>query len=187
MRALSGIVLMLSLSAFLAGPARAIGIDWWATPLPSLDGGTIDPDTLAGHVVLVVNTASMCGFTPQYVGLQELWQRYRGQGLVVLGVPSDDFGGQEYADDGEIEQFCSLTYGIDFPMLTRQAVKGHDAHPLFAWLAREAGMLGSPKWNFYKYLVGRDGRLVTWYSSATGPGSPALAKAIEGALEAPAP
>jgi len=178
------LVAMIAIASLFVRSADAAPLDWHALPLPSLDGGTIDPDTLAGKVVLVVNTASMCGFTPQYEGLQALWESHRDRGLVVLGVPSDDFGGQEYGDNGAIREFCELTYGIDFPMLTRQHVKGADAHPLFAWLSREAGMLGSPKWNFFKYVVGRDGRLVGWYSSATGPDSGSLAKAVEDALAA---
>lgn len=177
---LSAVVLALGGGA--ASAAQPATIDWAGMPLPSLDGGSLDPALLEGHAVLVVNTASFCGFTPQYEGLQALWEHYRDQGLVVLGVPSDDFGGQEYQDDGEIKTFCTVTYGIDFPMLTRQQVTGANAHPLFAWLAEEAGAIGSPKWNFYKYLVGRDGRLIDWYSSATGPGSESLAAAIETAL-----
>ena len=169
-------------ASWFSASAQTSALDWMAMPLPSLDGGTVDPATLQGHPVLVVKTASFCGFTPQYEGLQALWQRYRDQGFVVLGVPSDDFGGQEYADNSEIRSFCTLTYGIDFPMLTRQKVTGADAHPLFAWIGREAGMLGRPQWNFYKYLIGADGRLIAWYSSATGPASDSLAQAIEGAL-----
>jgi len=180
------LVAIIALFPLLGRPAVAEPIDWHALPLPGLDGGSLDAGDLAGRVILVVNTASKCGFTPQYEGLQALWNTYRGQGFVVLGVPSDDFGGQEYGDDDQIREFCEITYGIDFPMLARQAVTGPGAHPLFAWIGREAGVLGSPRWNFYKYLVGRDGRLVDWYSSATEPSSASLAAAIEGAL-APAP
>lgn len=175
---------VMMLSGWFSASAETPPVDWQAMPLPSLDGGIIDPAMLEGRPVLVVNTASFCGFTPQYEGLQALWERYRDEGLVVLGVPSDDFGGQEYEDNGEIKSFCEVTYGIDFPMLTRQHVTGADAHPLFAWIGREAGTLGSPKWNFYKYLIGRDGRLIEWYSSATGPGSDSLAEAIEDAIAA---
>lgn len=174
--------LLIMFNSWFSASAQTPALDWTAMPLPSLDGGTIDPASLQGHPVLVVNTASLCGFTPQYEGLQALWERYRDQGLVVLGVPSDDFGGQEYADNDEIKSFCNLNYGIDFPMLTRQKVTGADVHPLFAWIGREAGALGRPQWNFYKYLIGADGRLVAWYSSATGPGSDGLVRAIEGAL-----
>lgn len=173
---------MFAMGSGTASAAQPSALDWTGMPLPSLDGGSLDPKSLEGHAVLVVNTASLCGFTPQYEGLQSLWERYRDQGLVVLGVPSDDFGGQEYEGNDEIKSFCSVTYGIDFPMLTRQEVTGTNAHPLFAWLASEAGAIGSPKWNFYKYLIGRDGRLIDWYSSATGPGSESLAAAIETAL-----
>lgn len=173
------VVAIVALFVLLGRPVAAEPLDWHDLPLPGLDGGSLDPEAFAGHVVLVVNTASLCGFTPQYEGLQALWETYRDRGLVVLGVPSDDFGGQEFADDGQIRQFCEITYGIDFPMLARQTVTGADAHPLFAWIGREAG---SPRWNFHKYLVGRDGRLVSAYASATEPSSASLAEAIEGAL-----
>ena len=177
-------VLAVLFSSWFAAAGQGSPLVWRDMALPSLDGGTIDPALFEGHPVLVVNTASFCGFTPQYEGLQALWQHYREQGPVVLGVPSDDFGGQEYEDDGAIKSFCTVTYGIDFPMLARQEVTGANAHPLFAWIGRQAGPLGSPKWNFYKYLIGRDGRLVAWYSSATGPGSADLAAAIESAIAA---
>lgn len=163
--------------------ADAPPLDWSKLPLPAIEGGALAPDALAGKVVLVVNTASFCGFTPQYEGLQALWERYRERGLVVLGVPSNDFGGQEPESEAKIKQFCEATFGIDFPMLAKQTVKGDAAHPFFRWAAEATGPAGLPRWNFYKYLVARDGRLLDWYASTTAPESEKLTKAVEAALD----
>lgn len=159
-------------------------LDWSAMPLPAVAGGTLAPDLLRGKVVLLVNTASYCGFTPQYQGLEALWKRYRDLGFVLLGVPANDFGAQEPGNDSEISRFCQVTYGIDFPMLAKQAVVGRDAHPLYRWALSQTGRRGQPKWNFHKILIGRDGRLVAWFSSTIDPASPRLAAAIEQALAA---
>lgn len=164
--------------------SKAEAIDWTKLDLASLDVEPIDPALLAGHPVLVVNTASLCGFTPQYEGLQKLWDTYRDRGLVVLGVPSDDFGGQEYDASGEIKAFCEVNYGINFPMLERQHVKGSQAHPLFAWISKQAGSAGVPRWNFYKYLIAADGTFVDWYASTTKPTSDTVVTAIESQLAA---
>jgi glutathione peroxidase len=134
--------------------------------------------------VLVVNTASFCGYTPQYAGLQRLHERYSGQGLVVLGVPSQDFN-QESGDARAIKQFCEANYGIDFPMTALAHVRGSRAVPLFTFLAERGG--GPPRWNFHKYLVARDGRTVRGFSTQTGPEARELVQAIEAALAAPAP
>ena len=134
-----------------------------------------------GKAVLVVNTASQCGFTPQYEGLEALYKQFKEQGLVVLGFPSDQFGGQEYADDAEIASFCKVNFGVSFPMFSRSSVKGADANALFKGLIAESGQ--EPKWNFNKYLVGRDGKTVQAFGSNTKPDSPELAKAIAQALK----
>lgn len=136
----------------------------------------------AGKVVLVVNTASLCGYTPQYEGLETLFERYRGRGLVVLGFPSNQFGGQEPGSNRQIADFCTNTFGVRFPMFTRTTVTGPDAHPLFAALARQTGT--APKWNFHKYLVGRDGRVLGHYPSAVRPLDGQLVRDIERALGA---
>jgi glutathione peroxidase len=137
---------------------------------------------LAGRPLLVVNTASKCGFTPQYKGLEALWQGYKERGLLVIGVPSNDFGGQEPGSNSEIASFCELNYGVDFPMMAKEKVTGREAHPFFAWAGKEGGFLAKPKWNFFKYLVGKDGRLVDWFSSFTAPDSGKLRAAVEQAL-----
>jgi glutathione peroxidase len=136
----------------------------------------------AGKAVLVVNTASQCGFTPQYEGLEALWKEYANQGLVVLGFPSDQFGGQEYADDAEIAKFCKLNFGVSFPMYGKASVKGDDAIPLYRGLIEATGE--SPQWNFHKYLIGRDGKTVQAFSSRVTPDSQALRGAVEAALAA---
>jgi glutathione peroxidase len=133
-----------------------------------------------GKVVLIVNTASRCAFTRQYEGLERLYTTYRDRGLVVLGFPSNDFGGQEPGTERQIQNFCRLTYGVGFPMFAKTSVREGTASPLFTQLADAAGRY--PQWNFHKYLVGRDGRLVADFASATEPDSEALISAIEAAL-----
>lgn len=129
-----------------------------------------------GRVLLVVNTASFCGFTPQYEGLEKLYAKYRDRGLVVLGFPSNDFA-QEGGSNKEIADFCENTFGVKFPMFGKSAVRGSDANPLFKELARQTGR--APLWNFHKYLIGRDGTVVANYSSLTRPDDPALVRALE--------
>lgn len=148
----------------------------------SIDGQPLPLAGFAGKAVLVVNTASRCGFTPQYAGLQELWERYRARGLVVLGVPSNDFGGQEPGDAAEIKQFCTVTFNIDFPMTDKVHVKGDDAHPFYVWAAEQVGALGRPRWNFHKYLVAPDGRLADWFATTTKPSAGRLRRAVEAVL-----
>jgi glutathione peroxidase len=146
------------------------------------------PQTLAdyaGKVVLVVNTASACGFTPQLEGLQQLHQRYADQGLVVVGFPCNQFGQQDKGSDSEISQFCQRNYGVDFPMMSKIDVNGAQAHPLFRWLKAQApGLFGTEmiKWNFTKFLVGRNGQVLQRYAPKTAPGQ--LATDIEQALQA---
>lgn len=154
--------------------------------LDRLEGGSLPLAQYRGHPLLIANTASRCGFTPQYAGLQELHQRFGSRGLVVLGVPSNDFGGQEPGSPEEIAAFCERNYGVGFPMAGKAAVRGEAAHPLFAWLAEQGGALSRPRWNFYKYLIGADGRLLAWFTSITGPKSHRLVAAVEKALRAAA-
>ncbi len=147
---------------------------------------TGEPAQLAsqrGKVLLIVNTASACGFTPQFAGLEKLWQDYRDRGLVVVGFPSNEFGSQDPGNNGEIAQFCQLNYGVDFPMMAKVQVNGGDAHPLWKWLKAEApGLLGTQavKWNFTKFLVGRDGQVRKRYAPNDTPES--LRADIEAAL-----
>ncbi|APX66460.1 glutathione peroxidase [Sphingomonas sp. gentR] len=147
------------------------------------DGSPIDMARYAGRVLLIVNTASKCGFTPQYEGLEALHRRFEGQGLTILGFPCNQFGAQEPGDAAEIANFCSLTYDVSFPVMAKIDVNGDDADPLFQWLKTEApGVLGTKaiKWNFTKFLVGRDGQVVGRYASTTKPED--MVKDIEGLL-----
>ena len=149
----------------------------------SITGQRADLSTQRGKVLLIVNTASACGFTPQFAGLEQLWEEYRDRGLVVVGFPSNQFGHQEPGDEAEIRNFCSLTYDVDFPMFAKIDVNGGKAHPLWNWLKDEkGGMLGigAIKWNFTKFLVGRDGKVLKRYAPTDKPES--LAKEIEAAL-----
>ena len=149
----------------------------------SIDGGDLPLADYKGKVVLLVNTASMCGFTSQYEGLQSLWSDYRHRGLVVLGVPSDDFGGQELDTAKQVKSFCTLNYGIDFPMTDIAVVAGPNAHPYYKWIADVHGSLAIPRWNFHKHVIDADGKLVDWFASTTSPKSKRLREAIETALK----
>ena len=137
----------------------------------SLKGELISMERYQDQVVLVVNTASKCGFTPQYAGLQELYEKYQDQGFVVLGFPCNQFGGQEPGDSDQITEFCSVNYGVEFPMFEKIKVNGNDAHPLFKYLCEALpGMIGNRiKWNFTKFLIDRDGTPVKRFASATKP------------------
>jgi glutathione peroxidase len=149
----------------------------------SIDGRPVDLSGLKGRVLLIVNTASACGFTPQFAGLEELHRRYADRGLVVLGFPCNQFGAQDPGSNAEIGAFCERNYGVSFPMMSRIEVRGPGASPLYRWLTREApGILGTRaiKWNFTKFLVGRDGRVLRRYAPRTPPS--ALAADLQQAL-----
>ena len=151
----------------------------------SIGGQPANLASQRGKVLLIVNTASACGFTPQFAGLEKLWQDYAPRGLVVIGFPSNQFGGQDPGSNDEIASFCQLNYGVSFPMMAKVKVNGADAHPLWQWLKGQApGLLGTEaiKWNFTKFLVGRDGRVLKRYAPNDAP--EALRKDIEKALVA---
>jgi len=151
----------------------------------SIDGKSVPLNQFKGKAMLIVNTASACGFTPQFAGLEKLHETYGAKGLVVLGFPCNQFGGQDSGSNGEIAQFCQLNYGVSFAMMAKVAVNGADAHPLYQLLCKEApGLLGSKaiKWNFTKFLVGKDGAVIKRYAPTDTPAS--LAKDIEAALAA---
>jgi glutathione peroxidase len=151
----------------------------------AIDGRPAALASQRGKVLLIVNTASACGFTPQFAGLESLWQTYRDRGLVVVGFPSNEFGAQDPGSNDEIASFCQLNYGVSFPMMAKVKVNGRDAHPLWHWLTAQApGVLGTQavKWNFTKFLVGRDGQVIKRYAPTDKPES--LAQDIEKALAA---
>ena len=151
----------------------------------SIDGRSVPLSQYRGQVLLIVNTASACGFTPQFGGLEQLHQTYGGRGLVVLGFPCNQFGSQDPGSNEQIASFCQLNYGVSFPMMAKIEVNGGGAHPLYQWLAGEApGLLGTKaiKWNFTKFLVGKDGKVLKRYAPTDTPAS--LSKDIEAALAA---
>jgi glutathione peroxidase len=165
--------------------AKTAANDIYDFEAASIAGAPAQLASQRGKVLLIVNTASQCGFTPQFAGLEALWETYRDRGLVVLGFPSNEFGGQDPGSDGEIASFCQLNYGVSFPMMSKVKVNGSGAHPLYRWLTREApGFLGSKaiKWNFTKFLVGRDGTVLKRYAPLDTPAS--LTRDVEAALAA---
>jgi glutathione peroxidase len=179
------------LAALLAGPVPAED----ARPASFLDlearrlvGGVEPLADYRGQVLLVVNTASKCGFTPQYEALEALYERYRERGFSVLGFPSNDFREQEPGDDAEIGAFCKENYGVEFPMFSKVHVRGDDVHPVYLYLTSLPEPVGGPvQWNFQKYLVDRSGRVVQRFSPPVWPDSEELVAAIERLLEEPAP
>ena len=146
----------------------------------SIDGQPLPLSNFRDKAVLVVNTASQCGLTPQYSGLEALWEDYRDKGLVVLGVPSNDFGAQEPGSEDQIRTFCETRFSVDFPMTSKNVVVGEAAHPFYKWAKAELGEAAEPKWNFHKILIGKDGALVAGFGSRTEPRD--LKSAIETAL-----
>jgi glutathione peroxidase len=152
--------------------------------MKSIDGKDLPLKRFKGKVLLVVNVASKCGNTPQYAGLEKLYKQDRNAGLVVLGFPSNDFAQQEPGSDTEIKTFCTQNYGVTFPMFSKIDVKGENEHPLYKWLVASADRHEDVEWNFAKFLVGRDGKVVGRFTPKTQPDDPALVKAIQQALAA---
>ena len=148
----------------------------------TIDGEKLPLSDYKNKVVLIVNTASHCGLTPQYEGLQKLYDDYKDKGLVVLGVPSRDFGKQEFEQASKVKEFTDKKFSVTFPMTTLNMVSGDDAHPFYQWAKQHAGFLGSPKWNFHKYLINKEGNFVTWFASTTSPQSKKVVNTIEAEL-----
>ena len=149
--------------------------------IESISGETINLSDYKSKVVLLVNTASKCGFTPQYSGLQKIYERYKDDGLVVLGVPTNDFN-QELSKESDVKEFCEIRFGVEFPMSSIQPIRGENAHPIYKWIKSNVSVIGQPRWNFHKYLIGKDGKIINWFSSMTSPTSEGLVNQIETAL-----
>ncbi|MBW7968300.1 glutathione peroxidase [Bradyrhizobium sp. BR 10289] len=176
-------MLIAALAGAVAPVTRALAdggmsrIPAYAFSFPALSGDDIRLATFTGKPLLVVNTASLCGYTPQYAGLQELWNEFRERGLTVIGVPSNDFGGQEPGGAGEITETAHHQYGVTFPIAAKAVVVGAKAHPFYKWAA-EARPRDVPRWNFHKYLIGRDGYIAEVYPSAVEPTDTRIKTAI---------
>ena len=149
----------------------------------SIDGGDLPLSEFKGKALLVVNVASQCGLTPQYSGLEALWKAKRAKGLVILGVPANDFGAQEPGTENEIKTFCETHFAVDFPMTAKEHVIGAGAHPLYKWIASELGEDAAPKWNFHKYLFNKDGTIAGTFGSRTVPNDAAMNAAIDDVLK----
>jgi glutathione peroxidase len=175
-----GLISLLVLCIAALSPAQATTA--YDFSFPAIDGSELKLSDYQGKVLVVVNTASQCGFTGQYDDLQQIWQRYQNQGLVVIGVPSNDFGGQEPGSNSDIKDFCETNFSIDFPMSEKVVVIGDGAHPFYRWAKNELGAAARPRWNFHKYIIGRDGQLADWFSSMTNPSSKKFRGAVEAAL-----
>ncbi len=171
-----------------AEPSAAAAGPIYQFELNDIDGNPVRLDAYSGKVLLLVNVASKCGYTPQYAGLEQLYQRYRAEGLVVLGFPANNFGSQEPGTEEEIKAFCTTNYHVTFPMFAKISVKGDDIHPLYKFLTETApmqsGSAGPVTWNFNKFLIGRDGSVVGRYDSKVEPLSPEMIGEIEKALAA---
>ena len=148
-----------------------------------LDGSTINLSEYKNKVIVVVNVASQCGFTSQYEGMQEIWEKYQQRGIVMMGVPSNDFGKQEPGDNKEIKNFCEAKFGISFPMTEKVVVKGENAHPFYLWAKKNHGNSAVPKWNFHKIIIGKNGKVEDTFASITKPSSKKFISALEKALD----
>jgi len=183
LKAFSLALLVTAPASVKAGPTQmGNAFDYQFT---SIDGKPMPLSAYAGKALLVVNTASFCGFTQQYSGLQKLHDAYEAKGLVVVGVPSNDFGGQEPGSEGKIKEFCEGNFGITFPMTEKNVVKGPNAHPFYKWVVEVLGPKAAPGWNFHKYLIARDGTLVQSFFSGTAPDAKDLIAAIDAELAKP--
>ncbi len=140
---------------------------------------TIKLNDYKGKLILIVNTASLCGFTKQYAELEEIWQKYKDKGLIVIAIPSNDFGSQEPGSNKEIANFCQVNFNISFLLTEKLPVSGANSHPFFKWTKESFGRLSGPQWNFYKYIISPEGKPAAWFTSFTSPGSAKLIKTIE--------
>lgn len=177
--ALAATVLMGATVADAAGPTPKSPLDF---TMKSIDGKDVKLGKYKGNVVLIVNTASKCGLTPQYAKLEELYKKYKGQGLRILAFPANNFGAQEPGSDSQIKEFCSLNYNVSFDLFSKISVKGDDIHPLYKFLTTQPKVAGDIDWNFAKFLVDRKGNIIGRFKAPTDPMSPEVIAAIEAAL-----
>ena len=148
-----------------------------------LDGSALNLSEYEGKIIVVINVASQCGFTNQYEDMQRVWEKYQSKGVIMLGVPSNDFGSQEPGSNKEIKNFCEAKFGITFPMTEKVSVKGENAHPFYLWASENHGKSAIPKWNFHKIIIGKNGKVIDTFASITNPSSKKFIKALEKALD----
>ena len=175
-------ILLLGLAIILSGGNTMADQSVYDFTMKTIDGKEQPLSAYKGRTLLVVNVASKCGFTPQYKGLEALYEKYKGRGLLVLGFPANDFGWQEPGTDAEIQTFCSATYNVTFPMFSKISVKGDKIHPLYKYLTESSQPAGAISWNFNKFLIGPDGRVVGRWGSRTAPEDAELTKKVEETL-----
>ena len=171
--------LILTLSLQKLGATNMTKVNAHQFSFTDLDNNIINLADYHGKVVLIVNTASKCGFTPQYKSLENLYLEYKDKGLIILAVPSDDFAKQEFSENQKIKEFTEENFNISFPISCMEKIKGNNAHPFYLWARTKAGFIGSPKWNFHKYLIDKNGELAAWFSSSTKPESKKIIKKID--------
>tara|TARA_B100000963_G_scaffold130383_1_gene113781 strand:- start:40 stop:579 length:540 start_codon:yes stop_codon:yes gene_type:complete len=164
----SSLIMIFTLFMSISSPAKS---DFFDLVFESIDGKIISLKEFKNKPIVIVNSASFCGFTYQYEQLENLYQKFKKKGLVVMAIPSNDFGGQEFKDNKKVKEFCEVNFNISFPITSITKVKGKNKHPFFKWVEKEAGYLSLPKWNFYKYLINKNGKLSAWFSSVTKPSS----------------
>ena len=148
-----------------------------------LDGSNLNLSEFKNKVIVVINVASQCGFTKQYEDMQKIWEKYQARGVIMLGIPSNDFGNQEPGSSKEIKNFCEAKFGISFPMTEKVSVKGESAHPFYKWAKENHGKSAVPKWNFHKIIIGKNGKIVDTFASITNPSSKKFVEALEKALD----
>ena len=168
---------------FISSEGNAMEDNAFSFKFESIEGNPMPLSDYEGKALLVVNTASQCGFTPQYEGLQSVWEEYKDQGLVVIGIPSNNFGSQEPGQEGEVKEFCETTFGINFPMTSKEDVKGDTAHPFYKWAKDNHGISAIPKWNFHKIIIGKNGKVAGTFASFTKPSSKKFLNLIEKELK----
>ena len=164
----SFLIMIFTLFMSIPFPANS---DLFDLSFESIDGNVISLKEFKNKPIVVVNSASFCGFTYQYEQLEDLYQKFKKKGLIIIAIPSNDFGGQEFKDNKKVKEFCEVNFNISFPITKITQVKGGNKHPFFKWVEKEGGYLSLPKWNFYKYLISKDGKLSAWFSSVTKPSS----------------
>jgi len=179
-RSLLLIIIMSLFSTNVAGNYDNLAYDF---NFNDLDGSILDLSEYKGKVLVVINVASQCGFTNQYEDMQKIWDKYQAKGVVLIGVPSNDFGNQEPGNSEEIKNFCEAKFGITFPMTKKVVVKGENAHPFYKWAKENHGKAAVPKWNFHKIIIGKNGKVIETFASITNPSSKKFIRALEKALD----